>query len=154
MKQFRLMTTGLMFLVTGLLVQACSDSSPTIPDPPESVKYSGALQGEGEYGTLEGTVALEATESGFEIFLTLDGAPEVDENGFPWILRSGSCSEPGDAFGELSDYPGIVPDTEGSWDDSVDLGISDEDTLILEVRRSESESETRIACGELERDEA
>jgi hypothetical protein len=154
MKQITFMTRGLAFLVAVLLVQACSDSSPTTPDPPEAVNFAGALQGEGEYATLEGTATLEASEDGFEIALTLDSAPEVDENGFPWILRSGSCAEPGDAFGSLADYPGIVLDAEGSWEGSVHLGISDEDTLILEVRRSESESETRIACGELERDES
>ena len=152
MNQITLMTRGLTLLFAVFLVQACGDSSPTNPDPP--VDFTGSLQGVGEYATLEGTAAVEASEDVFEIAITLEQAPGVDENGFPWILRSGTCAEPGDAFGSLADYPGIVLDAEDSWEGSVELAISDEDALIIEVRRSESEPGTRIACGELEREEA
>ncbi len=104
---------------------------------------------------MAGTIVLAFASGDVEAHVRLEGAPEVDDSGSPWIVRAGICDEPGHAVGELGDYPGIVADEEGAWEGAFALEIDHEaESWIVEVRRAQGESETRIACGVVEREEA
>lgn len=130
-----------------VLAGACDDD-PAGPDP---IVYEGEVEGVGDFSELNGEVAFEATATTVDISVSLADYPDQGD-GFPWILREGTCATPGDALGELDDYPLIELDEEGVWGDEVTASIDDdEDSYVFELRRSAEDDETVIACGDLSR---
>lgn len=143
----RLSRIGALALVV-LLAGACDDESPLGPDP--SV-FEGEVAGVDPFEDLSGDITLEVGTEALQIALALSDFPEPGD-GFPWILRDGTCAVPGDEIGALEDYPLIEPDDDGEWTDVVEIEADDEaDAYVIEIRRSEDEEDTVIACGELDR---
>ncbi|TVP43030.1 MAG: hypothetical protein EA350_14430 [Gemmatimonadales bacterium] len=143
---------GLAAAAVLAMTTGCSESSPIDPTPDPPV-YQGALTPSEGFSGLEGGVVLTLLEGGeFEIALTMEGAPEPDEGGFPWILRGGSCAAPGDALGDWDEFPAIQLDAEGGWAADVEIALGDEaERYVVDIRRSEADRETQLACAEAER---
>lgn len=130
-----------------VLAGACDDD-PVAPDP---AVYEGEVEGVGDFSALNGEVAFDAAATTLDVSVRLADYPDQG-GGFPWILREGTCADPGDALGELDDYPVIELDEEGEWSDVVTASIdNDEDSYVFELRRSADDGETVIACGDLAR---
>jgi hypothetical protein len=139
--------SGLLLLGTA----ACSDSSPTDP-PAEPPVFQGSLVPAEAFPDLAGGVVLTLEEGeAFEIALSLENAPEMEEGGFPWVLREGSCAEPGDPLGDWEEFPPAQPDAEGGWAVTVDLALSPTaERYVVDLRRSVDDRETVLACAEAE----
>jgi len=134
------------------MAAGCSESSPVDPTPEPPV-YQGVLTPSEAFPGLQGGVVLTLLEGGeFELALTMEGAPEPDEGGFPWILRTGTCAAPGDAMGDWEEFPAIELDAEGGWAADVEIALGDDaDRYVVDIRRSEADRETQLACAEAER---
>jgi hypothetical protein len=134
------------------LTTACGESSPLDPTPEPPV-YQGALTPSEAFAGLEGGVVLTLLEGGeFEIALTMEGAPDPEEGGFPWILRTGTCAAPGDALGAWEEFPAIELDAEGGWAADVEIALGDDaDRYVVDIRRSSADRDTHLACAEAER---
>jgi hypothetical protein len=144
--------TALAAIAMLAMTAGCSDSSPVDPTPEPPV-YQGELTPSEAFLGLEGGVVLTLLEgSEFEIALTMEGAPEPAEGGFPWILRTGTCAAPGDALGDWEEFPAIELDAEGGWAADVEIALGDEaERYVVDIRRSAVDRETRLACAEAER---
>lgn len=132
-----------------LALAGCDDDT-TSPEPDPAV-YEGGIAGVGEFDEITGSATIELDDHSFDVELSLADHPDQGD-GFPWILKEGTCAAPGDEVGELADYPLIEPDSEGEWSDLVALELSDAaEEYALEIRRSGDDETTMIACGDLEK---
>lgn len=146
-RSLQLSRIGALTLIV-LLAGACDDDDALGPDP---AVYEGEVAGVDPFDGLSGDITLEVGTEALQIALALADYPDPGD-GFPWILREGTCAAPGDEIGELADYPLIEPDDDGEWTDVVEIEADDEaDSYVIEIRRSEDEEDSVIACGELDR---
>jgi hypothetical protein len=136
-----------------LVAAGCNESSPTDPpaDPP---RFQGALDPAEGFSEVEGTVSLVLVAGeGFTIEVEIEGAPEA-EGGLPWMLREGSCAEPGDPLGDFEEFPPVELDEEGAWSAEVEVPLSATlEAVVFDLRRSADELEVRVACAVLEPEE-
>ncbi len=128
---------------------ACSDSSPTEP-PADPVVYQGQIAPAQAFPDVAGGVTLALLPSGFDMEVTMEGAPETIDSGFPWMLREGTCSEPGDFLGAWEEFPAIELDAEGRWEATVDVVLSQEaEGFVVDFRRSTEDLEIALGCAEV-----
>ncbi len=135
-------------LALSAVLAGCSDSGvDPLPDPPS---YQGTLSpAEGWEGLAGGVVLTPLNGEGFEVLLTMEGAPEA-EGGFPWLLRDGTCADPGQALGDWEEFPPIELDEAGGWGITVEVPIDDEaEGYVMDIRRSADDRETPLACADL-----
>jgi hypothetical protein len=147
----RRVRTSLLAAALALVAAGCDDSTtPPVVDPPQFLGNLVAAEG---FEELEGSaVVVPVTATGFEVAMALEGAPATDD-GFPWLLREGSCAEPGDALGDWEDFPLIDPDGEGEWNAEVDVPLDAEaDGYVIDIRRAEDDLDTVMACAFVERE--
>jgi hypothetical protein len=143
---------GLLVALT-MTATACDDD----PVAPDATVFEGEIAGVGAFEDMTGQASFELGANELAITITLDEHPEQGD-GFPWILREGACADPGDAIGELADFPLIELDENDEWSADVELELEDgtldldaeAEAYVIEIRSSEDE-ETVIGCGDLER---
>jgi len=133
---------------------ACSDASPTEP-PATPVVYQGEITPVEGFPDLAGGVTLALLAGGFDIEVAMQGAPEPHEDGFPWMLREGTCAEPGDFLGAWEEFPSVDLDADGRWEATVSVALSEEaEGYVVDFRRSADDLEIPLACAEVTLDPA
>lgn len=139
--------TAVMSVLVAMSVAAC-DSSSTEP-PPAFPEYEGTFEPAEGFEELSGAALLLLGENAFALGVSILEAPDPGEDGFPWLLREGTCASPGGALNEPEDVPAIVLEADGTWSETIDVALEERSSYVLDLRLSWDDPETPIACAEL-----